>query len=644
MTTPTDDGSLDETRRSGPLRQDLLYRSLFEHGLVEVHIWEVVRDGRGEIQSWKLMDANGPALTSWGYRLDEVAGKTAEEIFPGSDVIERFRPVVEEILATGRPREWEEEFPATGQTLRMVSFPVGEYFVSTGFDVSLARTREHQLRDTLESLNEATKAGGVGLWDWDLLTDEVRYSDEWKAQLGYAPGEIEHVFEEWRSRVHPDDLAPTLERIDAKIRNPEAPYRVVFRMQHKEGTYRWILAQASVVTDDSGNPVRMRGSHIDITDRKRLEDRVAESERLESIGTLAAGIAHDFNNLLAAITGNLSLAHEIPAEDPELREVLRDVEDAAIRAQGLTHQLMTFAKGATPNRQVSDLRDLLLDSARFVTRGTRAECRFDVAENLHRVDGDLGQLSQVINNLVINAVQAMPSGGTIRITAGNVTLSHQNEFELQGGEYVRIAVADEGIGIPEEMLAKIFDPFFSTKETGTGLGLSTSFSIVAAHNGRIRVHSRQGIGTTFEILLPGVKALPAKAGHPEVLRGAGRLLVLDDDEALRVLLQRMLQRLGYACDVARDVEEAVRMYRQEQDRGQRYDAVILDLTLPGREGGPEALRRLLAVDPNVAGIIASGYTENAILAEYRTHGFRGRLRKPMDMASLSAELHRVLGT
>jgi CheY-like chemotaxis protein len=266
-----------------------------------------------------------------------------------------------------------------------------------------------------------------------------------------------------------------------------------------------------------------------------------------------------------------------------------------------------------------------------------------VAADLHHVDGDLGQLSQVINNLVINAVQAMPSGGVIRITAGNVTLPHENEFELQGGDYVRIVVADEGIGIPEEQLARIFDPFYSTKETGTGLGLSTSFSIVAAHNGRIRVRSRQGEGTSFEILLPGVKALAASASQPEVIRGAGRLLVLDDDEALRVLLQRMLQRLGYACDFSGDVEEAVRMYQQRLDSGDRYDAVILDLTLPGREGGPEALRRLQSVDPDVTGIIASGYTDDAVLTEYRAHGFRGRLRKPMDMASLGAELHRVLG-
>jgi PAS domain S-box-containing protein len=249
----------------------LLYRRFFEHAPLEVHIWQVVRDTRQAIVNWRLVDANPAALTSWGRRLEEVLGRTADEIFPDTGAVRSFLPVVEAIMASSQPRQWEMPFAATGQVLRMVSVPVGDCFVSTGVDVTAERSRQQELEHALQQVTRATQAGGVGLWDWDLRTQAVRYSDEWKRQLGHAPEDIVDSFEAWRSRVHPDDLGPTLAAAQAALDDPTKPYDVTLRMRHRDGTYRWVLGQGSVFRDETGQPYRMVGSQIDITEQRQLK-------------------------------------------------------------------------------------------------------------------------------------------------------------------------------------------------------------------------------------------------------------------------------------------------------------------------------------------------------------------------------------
>ncbi len=622
--------------------RDLLYRSLFEHAPLEVHIWQVLRDAHGEIRSWRLVDANPAALTAWGRRLEDVVGRTTEEIFPGADAVKTFLPVVQEVMDSGRPRQWETPFSGTGQVLRMMSIPVEDCFISTGLDVTTERLRQQALEHALQRVTQATQAGGVGLWDWDLDTDQVHYSDEWKRQLGHAPDEVADTFEEWRRRAHPDDLAPTLAAVSASLEDPERPYDVVCRMLHKDGSYRSVLAQASVVRDETGRPRRMVGSHIDITERRRLEEHVREAQKLESLGTLAAGIAHDFNNLLTAFTGNLSLLREAPPGAPEVPQLLLALEQAATRAGALTRQLLTFAKGGSPVRDVASVRELIVESATFVTRGSKVRCQFDLAADLAAVQADVGQLSQVIGNLVINASQAMPQGGTVRLGAANETLDAGNAAALPAGAWVRITVADEGCGIAPEHLPRIFDPFFTTKPSGSGLGLSTSYAIVARHGGRITVASTPGAGTVFTIRLPASEAQVPAPQVPHAVAGTGRILVMDDDETIRLVMQGMLSRLGYDADTCADGDEAVARCAEALHAGRRYDAVILDLTIPGHEGGAQVLPRLQALDPSLRAIVASGYADDDVLAHHAVHGFRGRLQKPFDMTALSIELARVL--
>ena len=604
-------------------------------------MWDVVRDGEGEIVTWRLVDANPIALRSWGRSLDEIVGRTTDEIFPGAHAVETFLPVVREIMETGTPREWEVDFPETGQILRMVSFPVGESFISTGFDVTELRTKEREVENTLQRLRQAVRAGNVGLWDWDLRTDRVHYSDEWKRQLGHAPHEIEDALSEWRDRVHPDDLADALESVRAAIEGAVPAHEIVLRMRHREGSYRWILAQSSFILDEDGRPVRMLGSHIDITDRKRLEDRVLHTQKLESLGTLAAGIAHDFNNLLTAIIGNLSLIQEMGPSDPLGVESLAEVERAAQRAQGLTNQLLTFAKGGAPVREVASIRELIEEAASFVTRGSRSRCVFSIPEDLANVEVDVGQLSQVITNLVINADQAMNAGGEIRIEASNARVERSDVEGLAPGPYVRLSISDDGCGIDAEALEHVFDPFYTTKSDGSGLGLATSYAIVSEHGGRIEVESEVGRGTTFTVHLPASDAEITETESAELVRGSGRLLIMDDDAAVRTFLRRTLDHAGYDCVEVADGEQAVVRFAEAVRSGARFDLVLLDLTIPGKAAGHEVLAHLKAVDPNIRAILNSGYSDDDVIANHEAYGFSGRLRKPIDARRLTAEVARV---
>ncbi|WP_164885189.1 PAS domain-containing hybrid sensor histidine kinase/response regulator [Rubrivivax rivuli] len=635
--------ALDPSATEGTVSRDLLYRSLFEHSPMEVHIWQLVRDEQGALLTWRLVEANAAALKAWGLRLEDAVGRTAGDLFPDADTVATLRPMVEEIMASGQPLQWERAFAGAQQIFRMMSIPVGDCFISTGFDVTAERQRQQALEHALQSVTQATLAGGVGLWDWDLRTNEVHYSDAWKRQLGYAPDEVADSFEEWRVRVHPDDLEPTLAAAQASLEDPGQPYDVIVRMRHRDGSYRWILGQASVLRDEAGRPRRMVGSQIDITERRRLEDRVREAQKLESLGTLAAGIAHDFNNLLTAVRGNVSLLRAMPLAPPEADGLLKVLEDATGRAAALTKQLLTFAKGGAPVREVASIGELIVDSATFVARGSKARCEFAIASDLAAVHADVGQLSQVIGNLVINAIQAMPQGGAIRIGAGNTRLGAEHASGLPAGPYVQITVADEGGGISPADLPHIFDPFFTTKPQGSGLGLSTSYAILARHGGRITVESTLGQGSLFTLFLPATDAVPRAPAVPCAVAGTGRILVMDDDETIRVLAQRMLERLGYAADACGHGEEALALYGRARQAGQPYDAVILDLTIPGHEGGAQVLARLRAHDPQVVAIVASGYADDDVLAHHEAHGFRGRLQKPFDLTTLSVELARVLG-
>ena len=403
----------------------------------------------------------------------------------------------------------------------------------------------------------------------------------------------------------------------------------------------------------SSAPIRDRSAQIigvvlvfrDITEKERTMQELLKARKLESIGLLAGGIAHDFNNILTVILGNISLARVLAPPQGDVTEALAQAERAAVRASDLTRQLLTFAKGGVPVKKTSSLREIIKETTGFVLHGSNVGAQLALAEDLWPANIDVGQINQVIHNLVLNALQAMPTGGTLRVSAANRTLDETVSPALQPGRFIAITIQDTGNGIAPEHLSRIFDPYFTTKKHGSGLGLATSYSIVRKHEGDITVHSEVGKGTTFQVYLPAATALVAEAPSDDPstpIPGTGRVLVMDDEAPIRDLVARMLQPLGYEVITSAEGADALRLYEEARAAGQPFAAVVLDLTVPGGLGGRETLGRLLALDPKVKAIVSSGYSEDPIVANYRQYGFTGMVAKPYRLREFSQTLKEVI--
>jgi PAS domain S-box-containing protein len=375
----------------------------------------------------------------------------------------------------------------------------------------------------------------------------------------------------------------------------------------------------------------------DITEKQRIEAELSKASKLEALGVLAGGIAHDFNNLLTVLLGSLALLEDTPGlEKPGDR--LEQARTACERARSLTQQLLTFSRGGAPVRQAASMSEVIRDSVSFSLSGANVGCEVDLPDDLRVVEIDEGQMSQVVHNLLLNARQAMPDGGMIRIRGRN--LDEAPPF-LPPGPYILVEVEDSGIGIPQSDRDRVFDPYYSTKDGGSGLGLATAYSIVDRHSGHLTFEAASGRGTVFRVYLPASsEPLPRKpeaapAGRP----GSGRLLVMDDERQVRDVIREILATNGYSAVTAADGHEAIELYRQACRRGERFDAVIIDLTIPGGMGGREAVERLRRIDPDLRAIVLSGYSNDPVMANHRDHGFCAALAKPFEVD----ELLRVVG-
>jgi PAS domain S-box-containing protein len=385
----------------------------------------------------------------------------------------------------------------------------------------------------------------------------------------------------------------------------------------------------------------------DTTREKQLEDELIRAQKLESVGVLAAGIAHDFNNLLAVVMGNLSLARRLAL--PEVGMAwLTQAQDACRRATTLTGQLLTFSKGGVPVRQPMTVSELIVEATQFATRGSHVRAVLDLEEALWTADVDAGQFHQVLHNVVLNAVQAMPEGGIVQVRAQNRQLAEEATLPLAAGRYIVITVQDHGGGIAVKDLPNIFDPYFTTKPEGDGLGLATADAIIRKHDGYIAVASEVGMGTTINIYLPASQETMPPVQRPclsppdLLVSGGGRILVLDDEESIREMLEAMLDNLGYDVTCVEDGVEAIARYREGLDESEPYAVVILDLTIPGGMGGQETVTHLREIDAEVKAIASSGYAHNPVMAYYARYGFQGILPKPYTTEMLSAALHRAL--
>lgn len=412
-----------------------------------------------------------------------------------------------------------------------------------------------------------------------------------------------------------------------------------------DGIERLVAYTESPVNDRESRIIGVVLAFRDVTEQMRAQRELLKAEKLESIGVLAGGIAHDFNNLLTSMLGNMSLARRYIPEHDKAALRLQAAERAAARAQDLTRQLLTFTKGGGPIRHAMPIAQVVRESAFFPLSGSNVRCEFALPDDLWPVNADEGQISQVIHNLVLNADQAMPGGGRIRISAENCLLKPDNELGLLPGRYIRIIVSDTGIGIPKEHLSRIFDPYFTTKPTGSGLGLATCYAILRNHDGLISAMSEEGSGTTFTLYLPASQ----EAGDckdfnkdGETFLGSGRILVMDDEADLLETAEQLLGHLGFQVTTVQDGAAAFSAYQQANESGKPFRAVIMDITIPGGMGGQELIKKLLLYDTKVRAIISSGYSNDPLMTFYRESGFVGVLTKPYTLEQVATVMRLAL--
>ena len=410
----------------------------------------------------------------------------------------------------------------------------------------------------------------------------------------------------------------------------------------KDGSTFWCGIQRTILNIDGGE--RLLVVAQDITERRRHEEERLRASKLEALGLLAGGIAHDFNNVLTAITANLSLVRMDLPKDTPVGEFLDSIEHASGRARSLAAQLLTFARGGLPVMRIVSLEDTVNSAAHLSSRGSRCKVQVEIAPDSPPVEADEGQISQVLQNLIINADQAMTEGGVIVVSVDR--WCGEGPFSRDNGEQLRIRVADTGHGIPEEVLPRIFDPYFTTKPQGSGLGLATTYSIVRHHGGSISVKSEVGKGTEFTILLPAARLEPDSEtpDKRESKGGNRRLLVMDDEHVIRLVAERGLSRFGYEVVLAKDGEEAIAAYQQAMRDGTPFAAVVLDMVIPGGIGGEKTLERIREIDPEVRALAMSGYSTSGVMGNPASFGFKAGLPKPFSLEQFAAAVAGVINS
>ncbi len=635
--------ALDITNRRGAeeaLRQsEARYKELFENSSDIIY----THDLQGRYTS-----VNEAARRFLGYSSEEFLALTFRDLVDPDHIAvaeENFRIKVENGVDKTDPYEVKLRtkdgtsiwFEITSRLIRDQDKPVGVH--GTARDITDRKKAEEALRESeekyrlvVENANEAIVVAQDG---------KPKFVNPKTLEL---TGRSEHelLSRPFTDLIHPNDRAMVADRHERRIKGEHAPSVYAFRTADQFGNIRWMEINTVSITWE-GRAATLNFL-VDITAKRKMEEEIIKVQKLESLGVLAGGIAHDFNNILTAILGNISLAR-MQCQSPEkVKERMIEAEKACSQAQGLTQQLLTFSKGGAPIKRTAHISQLIEDCCRFAVRGSNVRCDISIHEDLFTVDVDQGQIGQVINNLIINSVHALPQGGVIHVYAENVLIDARRDLPLKGGNYVKIVVHDAGVGIPKNILPKIFDPYFTTKHNGTGLGLATSYSITHNHDGLITAESELGIGTTFCVYLPASqKELQIALDIQETAAtGSGRILLMDDEDSIREVAREILSSLGYQVELAKDGAEAVSLYRSAKESLYPFDAVVLDLTVPGGMGGAEALERLLEIDPEIKAVVSSGYSNDPIMADYAKYGFRGVVAKPYAPRELGAALRAVI--
>lgn len=506
-----------------------------------------------------------------------------------------------------------------------------------------SETDEAALLESQELLEKAQKLAQIGHWRLKPSTGYMTGSDELYHIFGLPLGA---VFDEFSEVVHPDDREMNLAAIKGGEEHAK-DWDITHRLVCQNGKEKWVHAIGEAITDESGSVVELMGTVQDITAYKTVEEELQKLLKLNSLGVLAGGIAHDFNNILTVLFGNISLAKSQLSKDHPGFANLKQAEKSFRRATKLTNQLLTFAKGGDPIKENINLSELIEEVTRFNLTGSNVKLNFKADDDLWIVNVDVGQMEQVFANLVINANQAMPTGGHLYTAMQNIEIHDGGETGVRPGKYVLVTVRDEGLGIESEHLDQVFDPYYSTKPEGSGLGLATVFSIMAKHGGHIKVDSESGKGASFSLYIPRSESqqldkVNQTVAEPLGEEQSGNILVMDDEEELCKLATLILEKSGYSVDLANEGAQAIGMYKLSMDAGKPYDCLIMDLTIPGGMGGKEAVKEILKINPAAKVIVSSGYAADPVMANPADYGFKGVLPKPFTPKTMCEVLERVL--
>jgi PAS domain S-box-containing protein len=508
-------------------------------------------------------------------------------------------------------------------------------------EVAERKRAEHELTDSRNRLLAVIE----GTTDIVFLKDaDGRYmlgNSAAARAVGLAPRDLlgRTDFEFW-----PRATAERLRAADRRVMASGQPEMLEETMGTEGGETRTYSMLKAPFVDQEGATIGVLGVGRDITEQRHLEAEVVRARHLDALGTLAGGIAHDFNNYLTGLRGAIGLARTRIDAGDETYEILANAEKEALRASGLAEQLLTFARGGAPVRKMASLAELIADTATFALSGSNVKGSISIPSDLWSAEVDEGQISQVLTNVIRNADEAMPTGGTVSIAAENVIVRERDPVPLEPGRYVKVSIADDGPGMSDKALSKAFDPYFTTKENGSGLGLAVANSIVVKHGGHIAIESRPGVGTTVAVHVPASRmpgpADPQSGAGPQMAKGK---VLFVDDESLIVLTQTaILKDLGYEVESARNGQEAIARYREARQSGRPFDVVVMDLTLPGRVSGKDAARALLQMDPEARVIASSGYSNDPVMASHAEYGFKGVAPKPYSTEELTGVLQSVV--
>jgi len=612
------------------------YRDLFENANDAIYVLD---------ERQRYVDMNRRAAEIFGYTREEFLGRSVLDVIPPEQT-RRSEAAFRELAETGRYNRFEGRMRtkdgrwldievSSSAILRNGVFAGSRDIVRDVTERRLAEKKIRRNEEFIRSILDTVDEGFIVVdQDYRILTANKAYcvqvSLPGDAVIGRRCHEVTHKSDRPCAEIG-EECAVRL------VYETGTPHTAVHKHPGPDGQLLFVETKAFPIKDDAGNTTSVIETLNNITERQLLEEERLKTQKLESIGTLAGGIAHDFNNLLQGVFGYISLAKmSIDREDGAFA-LIEEAEKALHQSVSLTTQLLTFSKGGKPVRETIALGPVLENAVKFALSGSRNEYRMALDTGLWPVDADAGQIGQVIQNIAINADQAMPHGGCLVVTARNVPPSDpESPPDLARRRHVLISLQDSGAGIPEQDLDRIFDPYFTTKEQGSGLGLATSYSIVRNHEGRIFARSAPGRGSTFFVYLPAAAASGA-APHEEPIATKtpqARILVMDDDEMIRNVAEKLLAALGHTVALANNGEAAIEAYRAARDSGRPFDIVILDLTVRGGMGGAETMRKLRAIDPDVKAIASSGYSDDAAPSGYREQGFTGFLKKPYTIKEL----------